>query len=408
MTLEFEKLTPEIERMAQGAYQRAQHRNILLDEAEHRLHHYATAWDIIERRIALAQGLTDEKFFRAARPVEHDEPLDAVIDAPPAPPQATITASDGSQILPDRHAAYLYSVINIGVITFFHGQGRAPAVTTFPQLDYPNGAELDEDAEDAFVENGAIVNLRRDLAEIQSLARATWENRHEPRPALALLDQRLLYWPIGGDSNAEGKRILDGWQAAMTELRTLGSLLAGYIARPGKSSVLTMLQAMDIDRPDFDAATLTAHHKQPGPLDADLFRRLLREPGQRSKVFADISQQNNRFAERDPQNEVCFFFFNPGRSGRQIARVDIPLWVATDPTAVATVHALVYDQCLILGDYPYILARADEEAVIGSRDHQNLDLMIDNAMTRYGVSNEITAKQSGKNVARAGRTRHGM
>ena len=411
MALEFEKLAPEIERMAQGALRRAEQHSTRLAEAEKRLREHATAWDIVDTAIDLAIAEADMKYLRAARPVDHTKPLDAQIDAPTPPDAATLMATDGSQILPDRHAAYLYSLINIGVITYYHGQQRVPRALTYPELDYPNGLNPQNQLTgavpdvDSFAESGAVVNIRRDLREIQILALTALENSHEPQPHLAILDQRLLYWPTGGTGNDEGTRVMEGWHGALTQLYGLDCLLAGYITRPGKRSVLTMLAALDINEPGFDIADLYTSYSDPGPVDADLFRRFLK-PGQRSKVFKDVSENNDRFAHNDAHNEVCFFYLNPGRSGRQIARVDIPIWVAEDPQKVATVHALIYDQCRIMGDYPYILTRADEEAVVSFNDHENLNLMIANAMQAVDLTGQVTAKQSGKTVARAGRTRH--
>jgi hypothetical protein len=407
MTLEFEKLTPEIDRMAQGAYQRSQKQSVTLKDALQRLHDHATDWDNLDHCVELAVERTDEKFFRAARPVDRIEPLDAAVDPPAPPPAATIVATDGSQILPDHHGAYLYALINIGVVIYYHGQGRTPATITYPQLTYPNGVESAELLdEEEFADSGAIVNIRRDLQEIQTLAASAYVLAgEEPPPWLAILDQRLLYWPTGVSGNSEGKRVLEGWQNAMASLHESGALLCGYITRPGKRSVLTMLETLDIQADGYDPKILERRAEPGEPTDAHLFRRLL-APGQRSKVFADVSQHNNDFRRRDPANEVCFFYLNPGRHGNQIARVDIPMWVAQDSAATALVHALIYDQCRIMGNYPYVLTRADEEAVVRFRDRENLEVMIANAMQRYGISREETPKQGGKDVARAGRTRH--
>jgi hypothetical protein len=142
-----------------------------------------------------------------------------------------------------------------------------------------------------------------------------------------------------------------------------------------------------------------------GLTDANLFRLLLK-PGQRSAVFVDVSQHNEDFRKGDSANEVCFFYINPGRAGRQIARVDIPMWVAVEPSIVGAVQALIYDQCQIVGDYPYVLARADEIAVVGRGDQESLNGMIDNTMLRHGMTQTVTAKQGAKGAARAGKTRH--
>ncbi|MCA9932247.1 MAG: DNA double-strand break repair nuclease NurA, partial [Anaerolineales bacterium] len=115
---------------------------------------------------------------------------------------------------------------------------------------------------------------------------------------------------------------------------------------------------------------------------------------------------NDSFAEQDPANEVNFFYLNPGSSGSQIARVDIPHWVAENPDDVAAVHALIISQCRIMGDYPYVLARADEMAVVGRQDASELNFMLDVIMQRHGITADITAKQGSKDLARGGRTRH--
>ncbi|MCZ7672253.1 MAG: hypothetical protein M5U34_36580 [Chloroflexi bacterium] len=58
---------------------------------------------------------------------------------------------------------------------------------------------------------------------------------------------------------------------------------------------------------------------------------------------------NETFTAQDPDNEVCFFYINPASNGQQIARVDIPRWVAENPASVRAVHALIIDQCRLLG-----------------------------------------------------------
>jgi hypothetical protein len=406
MTLELEKLTAEIEEMVVSASNGQQARQRLLDEALDKMHASATDWERIENCLMLALERVDRKKYRSARPLDKNEPLNAAVAPGRSPREATIVATDGSQILPDRHAAFLYSLINVGVFVYFHGLAVAPRQFTRPVLDYPGKTD---DSDGRFIENGAIVNLRRDRAEIEVLARESWELGKQGGLLLAILDQRLLYWPaVGtGDTKGEGERILQSWQTAMTTIREGGGMLAGYIANPGKRSVITLLNTLNIEEPDFDLDTLTARDSAIRLTDTALFSRIL-GPGQRSKVFVDVSAHNDAFREHDALNEVCFFYLNPGRAGRQIARVDLPIEIARDADALQAVHALVYDQCQILGDYPYALARADEIAVVGRRDQESLNTMIEHMMQRGGLDGSVTAKQEAKNIARAGRTRHGV
>lgn len=401
MTLEFEKLTGELEQMALTTTRRYALRRERLDEALTTLTTHRTNWTAVAQALTLAGKKADPKLYRSARPLDETEALDTAVDPPPPPPQATLIATDGSQIMPDRHAAYLYYLINIGGIVYHHGASRAPEIFALPKLVYPG----EDDTTDSFNSSSGAVSIERDLLEIETLARQTFHHRHDSDLTLAILDQRLLYWPIGSAGVAENAAVTE-WGNHMSGIRQAGALLCGYIDRPGTSGVATLLKSLTaLADPQFSWRELGTQKATQGLTDRDLFGELL-APGQRSKVFATISPPNETFTAQDPANAVCFFYVNPTSNGRQIARVDIPYWVASDAAAVTAVHALIIDQCRLLGDYPYVLARADETAVVGRQDAAELNFMIDVIMERHGIREDITAKQGSKEVARGGRTRH--
>ena len=428
MTLEYERLGPELQQMAIAAARlraaQAERASQLRDVLARR----ASDWEAIEAGLARAQAAhgADPKYFRAARPLGRDEPLDRPIPAPSPPPRATLIATDGSQILPDRHASFLYYLINIGAIIYYHGEPTTPNVVSLPSIFYPT---IEDDlTDDAPGFDKSEVTIARDRREIETLAALALSEQGSASRTLAILDQRLLYWPFVGEREKTEDAVF-AWTAAMTQIYETGALLAGYIDRPGKASVVTLLQTL-LDDPTVNLRELG---RRPGPgelTDADLYATLL-GPGQRSPVFVDVSRANDRFAEEHPLIEVCFFYLNPGARSqgpgpseepsslapgsyplapnlaRAIARVDIPRWVAEDPAAVAFVHGLIYDQCKLMGDYPYVLARADELAVVGRHDEMNLNMMIDGLMQRLGVPDSLSAAKAGsKDIARAGRTRH--
>ena len=142
--------------------------------------------------------------------------------------------------MPDRHAAYQYYLINVGGITYHHGQGQQPDTFSIPQIVYP-----DEDTIDAFDFSSGDVSIERDMAEIGMLAKQAIKQRHLANPLLALLDQRLLYWPIGSAGEAESL-VVTAWNKHMTAMRQAGALLAGYIDRPGTGYVATLLKAFRV------------------------------------------------------------------------------------------------------------------------------------------------------------------
>lgn len=404
MSLEFEQLSTVLDEMSQSELQRLQRQEDDLVQALQKFHLYATNW----RAIAVCVALVEAKkpTIRLARPLDEEGPLNAGIPLPPIPAQATLIATDGSQILPDRHAAFLYYLLNVGGIIYHHGSGHSPTEFSRPLLKF-HEADLFINSQ---LVDGTVVGARRDLLEMQTLAEMAALYAAATPLRLAVMDQRLLYWPASSIAGREERsQIIEGWLAAMTHIRGSGALLAGYVDRPRRSSVLTLLALLQPNLTDF--FDMVARQDDWGNLtDTHLFTWLL-APGERSRVFVDMSNDNDHYRQADPQNEVCFFYLNAASADAdhpapQIARVDIPRWVADDETAVANVHALLYDQCQILGHYPYIITRADEKAVVGRQDQAELNHWIELKMQQLGITAAITAKQSSKEYARAGKTRH--
>jgi hypothetical protein len=409
MTLEIEKLRGELHRMAISTAGLREEQRRRVDRLRGVLDRRGADWAAVNAGLTRAEGRADPKYFRAARPLHPSEPLNMPI-SPPAPPgRAILIATDGSQIMPSRHAAFLYYLVNVGTIVYFHGENRAPDTFSEPRLRYPQLQDDQTDDEPGF--DKSMVTIERDLLEIGTLTNRAWEYARAAQPRLALLDQRLLYYPFSGGDVAAREAVAQ-WAGAISDMRESGALVAGYIDRPGKRSVITLLETL-VDPADADWEALGKRRPGDDLTDATLYAALL-GPGERSPVFADVSQANENFAAEDPLIAACFFYFNPGSlrvdggerlEPRTLARVDIPLWVAQDPEAVALVHALIYDQCRLTGYYPYVLTRAHELAVVGKLDADSLNDLIDLYMQEAGVIGSITAKQSDKDLVGGHRTR---
>jgi hypothetical protein len=102
-------------------------------------------------------------------------------------------------------------------------------------------------------------------------------------------------------------------------------------------------------------------------------------------------------------HEIWFFYLN---TGADLARVEVPEWVACNARQLDLVHAVVYDQCRFNNGYPYVLTRADEQAIILSEEREVLEGMIVQAMARHGLPYpELSRKAQQKGVARWRRRR---
>ncbi len=411
MTLEIEKLRSELHRMALSTAGLRQVQRQRVDQLREVIVRRGGDWMAINAALARAHARADKKYFRAAQPLHESEPLDTPIPPPAPPPRAILIATDGSQIMPSRHAAFLYYLVNVGAIVYFHGENRAPDTLSEPRMHYPQLQDDQTEDEPGF--DKSAVTIERDLLEIGTLSNLAWHYARAAQPRLALLDQRLLYYPFSGGDEA-ARQAVEKWAQTISEMRESGALVAGYIDRPGKRSVITLLETL-VDEREVGWEMLGKRLPGDDLTDATLYASLL-GPGERSPVFVDISQANERFAAEDPLIAACFFYFNPGSQRvdgqgerlepRTLARVDIPLWVAQDLDAVALVHSLVYDQCRLTGYYPYVLTRAHELAVVGKLDADSLNDLIDLYMQEAGVMGSITAKQSDKDLTSGSRGRH--
>ncbi|MGB1252248.1 MAG: DNA double-strand break repair nuclease NurA, partial [Candidatus Promineifilaceae bacterium] len=181
-----------------------------------------------------------------------------------------------------------------------------------------------------------------------------------------------------------------------------GGWLIGYIERPQTTAVVKLLQTLDIEKDGFDLSIL---NERPQIHDIDLFRRVLKA-GERSAVFSVVNESTNYAPFREANQEICFFYYRP--PGGDVSRVDMPKWLAQQEEVVEAIHALLQDQCLLLGNYPYVLTRADEIAVVRGSDREYLEHLIAGEMERRSIFGIMTGKQFGKELSRGGKGKHSL
>ncbi len=126
-----------------------------------------------------------------------------------------------------------------------------------------------------------------------------------------------------------------------------------------------------------------------GLTDADILADIAGE-GQRGPLFASMSRIN---IERYGPHLIHFFYM---RVGREVARVEIPLWVAEDTAAVDLIHTLIYDQCMKGQGYPVVLARAHEQAIVRAADRRAFLTMVEGGLLRAELPATDSRKRESK------------
>ena len=126
-----------------------------------------------------------------------------------------------------------------------------------------------------------------------------------------------------------------------------------------------------------------------GVRDRELFSNLL-EPGERSALFLT---QSSIVRKHYAVHQVYFFYL---RVNDEIARVEVPGWVAMDENRLNIVHTLVLDQCQRGQGYPVALSEAHEKAVITAADREQFWQLVESSLVEEHLPSLGSAKSLSK------------
>ncbi len=408
MALEFTKLTQQLARMSSMIEKLDFDLEDRLAIAHERFF-ALTDLDAIYEHISWVRQ-SDISGYRGAAPLDppYAETMCAIIPPEPLSERATIIAADGSQIYPNEQAPIHYYLLNIGQFIYHHGVDRTPEQFTEPTLVFHK-----DSVHDAYkrVISNRTVDARRTVLEMKSLAQRAWELKNEgDYSIICLYDNQLMFW---ANSDVAGSdQLMQDYHAALLQLHDVQAngprtTLAGYIDNPHRARVvLRLLYLMSLH----DEEDVKAHEKmmaQGGDLeglrDRHLFNTIL-QPGERTAVMVQNSPRNLAYKHRGNSYEIAFFYMKVGdHYNANIARIDIPMWVARNPEAVNELQAFLQRQSTMQGrnPYPYALTRADELAYVSLKDKTKLDDLINLELRRKGIDpHRNTAKGRGKELAR--------
>ena len=395
MTLNLSALTSDVQAMSEMLVNLDQARRSLLQIARERLDAYAKTPDELKRKAQL----TRDKYphWRGAYLAE-DQVLNARYPRPEIPSRVDIIANDGSQVYIDPHGAAQYYALNIGHISYAYGTAQAPYTHTEPSLHCDDSEILDN----GYLISNTVVNARRTIRELQNLADLAAELSREDPPA-ALLSDGPLMWVQPGDTRQEHHDNLATYLEDFGRLQATGVALGGYVDRSHSSGVVSLLHLASLDEVTKDRL---AQNDLVGLTDIRLFAKLL-EPGERSALFILESPTNREY--KDKGHEIYHCYINVGRDPAQpplIARLEMPSWTAQDPHRCNLLHAVVCQQCQIVGDYPYVLARAHELARISNDERHALDEMVIATLCLQGLDLRPSRKALNKRWTGSKKRKH--
>ncbi len=327
--------------------------------------------------------------------------LDGHYQPPPIPGEFTVMATDGSHIDVDRHHSTRCYLINIGSVTLHYGSNPSAVLDSLPHL-YADDEELviappGVKGREQPIE-GALLGIKRSVDECHRLAELA-ANLPADSSSLALLDGSLILWGLEAYPEFVTEALLDrGFLSYLDQMRKLNKdrrlALASYISFPRSTDVANALrvalcphEVVDSDR---DCPTCKSREcdVMAGVRDRELFSNLL-EPGERSDFFISPSKIQKRYGAH-----LIYFFYL--RVDEEVARVEIPRWVAVDDGLLNLVHTLVLDQCWRGQGYPVALSEAHEKAVITGMDRENFWQLVESSLIEEHMPTLVSAKSRSK------------
>ncbi len=403
MSLDLNSTLQQLENLAERMVSRRGERAQRLEQALQAMQ--STDPATLQSKLQSSQG----RPFMAAGVVEE---MAARYSPTEVPQEFCIVAVDGSHIDVNRHSPVRCYLINIGGCILTYGLNPDAQLFSHPRLysEASNGEGLylvnpTPGAKEEMAMEGPLVGLKRAVEEVKALAQRL-EEVPPDLPVVALIDGSLVLWGLSGRGYLPFVReeIIQGGLIPafdrlqqMARSRTLA--VASYISLPQSTEVTHSLRlylcSKDADecrqRCSIYRSTQEPCDILNGFLDRDLFQELL-APGERSGLFFTNSSIVMDFYG---PHWVYFYYVNVGQ---EIARVEIPQWVAQEERLLALSHALVVDQCRRGNGYPAAIMEAHEQAVISGTDRESFNLLVEEALTGHKLPVITSEKNRSKRI----------
>lgn len=379
MTLHLEQLIQDIEQLGQSAA--AGERGTYLDGAQELLinHDQSRLREKVERELS---DLNQRRYERLLIP-EPIEPPGARVAAPEAPLTYTVIAADGSNVPPDRDNPAYYYVLNTGLVTLRYGNAPMADIRTHAHLYYKPADLYWDERRLIPMDATRLSHLMRveEIAVLPDLAEMI------APPCVVMVDGQLVMWGLQNEK-ADRWGLMARLNDAFGRLRDMRVPIVGYISGTASFEVMNMLRLYLCPTSPATCQTCSpfgppevalCHHLNGVRDPSVMFRHL--EVNERSALFASHATILNGY---DEEHRIIYFYFN---TGDEIARIEVPRWVADDPDLLELVHGVITDQCQRTGQwppYPPVLHEAHEAAVISTQDRVNLQLLIEEHLQRNG------------------------
>ena len=347
-------------------------------------------------------------FFYATPEINDDLKINSIVncDKDFSLPHITL-ATDGSQINPSAHEFTSASLINTGLVSIPYFSKNIPVLLGSEPTTYGDLEEVNSLAYSENVLEEDLISYERTLKEVEELVGLAKKYITYKIPLVALLDGTLIHWHVEKFTNKFIEHFINRFSKALLELKELGIPVASVLSNSRSNDVINMLRIFKCPYETVDCKKYcsgvdsrnlpcnpTLNYKP--VLDRRLvekyFASCKTEIGSRTILFKSNSKILNYYPD---DLKVSFFYMN---TGTEVARVELPSYVAKDNDLLELLHNVVALQCKLGFGYPVTLSEAHLQAVVNKTDRQMFyDLVrkqiLENAKTPVKLSSKELRKR---------------
>lgn len=267
-----------------------------------------------------------------------------------------IIGVDGSQIYPNRHTGISCCLINTGIVTLHYSATiNGVRFDSFPSI-YTIAPENDQFFSEDWVDSKRQeLELRIGVDTAIQMQQQLFESNISDSVVL-LCDGSLIFFTLDHKDQSFQDHFLTSYIAILEQLYLQNIPIAMYISTPHSKDLVNILKTtIKMTNAKIDNDTLSYIY------DSHLIGDTLL-PYHRSTIFTSHLPITTLYPDFLKPH---FFYLHVGH---EIARVEIPAYVAHDEHMVNHVASILLNQSIKGHGYPVALAEAHEQAVIKQPD----------------------------------------
>lgn len=293
-------------------------------------------------------------------------------------PHITI-ATDGSQINPSAHEISGSFLINIGLVSIPYFAKDIPVNLASEPTIYNSQEDINPKSYSENIHEDDLISYERTLKEIEELVKLAKVYKSYNIPVIALLDGTLIHWHIEKFSSYFIESFIKRFSDAMHELKSMDIPVASFLSNSRSNDLINMLKIYKCPYEQIDCkkycGSLDSQSLPCNPcqdyipiMDRKLIEKYFLAGNIKSGSRTILFKSNSKILNHYPDDlKVLFFYMN---TGTEIARIEIPAYVANNKNLLELIHNAISLQCKVGFGYPVTLSEAHLQAVVTKADRQ--------------------------------------